>query len=82
MNEVNLLTQTILGELDHSRDDHPQKEVSDFINDSPLYIRNRSCVNFGFAENLRLLPALYLASFIYHIKPGTQLNNVMTPEIE
>ena len=82
MNEINLLTQTILGKLDYSRNDHLQKEVNDFINDSFLYIRNKFCVNFEPAESLKLFLALHLVPLIYRIKSGTQLNNMMAPEIK
>ena len=82
LNEINLLTQTILGKLDYSRNDHLQKEVNDFINDSFLYIRNKFCVNFEPAESLKLFLALHLVPLIYRIKSGTQLNNMMAPEIK
>ena len=82
LNEINLLTQTILGKLDYSRNDRLQKEVNDFINDSFLYIRNKFCVNFEPAESLKLFLALHLVPLIYRIKSGTQLNNMMAPEIK
>lgn len=81
-NEINLLTLTILGKLDYSRNDQLQKEVNDFINDSFLYIRNKFCVNFEPAESLKLFLALHLVPLIYRIKSNTQLNNLMAPEIK
>ena len=82
LNEINLLTQTILGKLDYSRNDLLQKEVNDFINESFLLIRNKFYVNFEPAESLKLFLALHLLPLIYRIKSGTQLNNMMTPEIK
>ena len=82
MNEINLLTQTILGKIDYSRNDQLQKEVNDFINESFLYIRNKFCVNFEPAESLKLFLALHMVPLIYRIKSNTQLNNMMAPEIK
>lgn len=82
INEINLLTLTILGKIDYSRNDQLQKEVNDFINESFLHIRNKFCVNFEPAESLKLFLALHMVPLIYRIKSNTQLNNMMTPEIK
>ena len=48
----------------------------------PFCIFATFCVNFEPAESLKLFLALHLVPLIYRIKSGTQLNNMMAPEIK
>lgn len=81
-NEVNLLTQIILGKVNYSGDEHLQNEINLFISNSFISINRKFGINFESVGKLRLFLALHIAPLIYRISSGTQLLNLMKNEIK
>ncbi|EOH74985.1 BglG family transcription antiterminator [Enterococcus raffinosus] len=82
INEVNLLTQIILGKLDYTGNNRLQEDINQFIDIAFESIYQKFSINFDSVDNLRLLLALHLVPLFYRIQSGTQLKNPLHSEIE
>lgn len=80
-NEVQLLTQTILGKTEYYINDSLQDQINDIINSFFIETQSKFSVNFCTNENLKLFLALHVVPMIYRIKSHTTLVNEMSSEI-
>ena len=80
-NEVQLLTQTILGKTEYYINDSLQDQINDIINSFFIETQSKFSVNFCTNENLKLFLALHVVPMIYRIKSHTTLVNEMASEI-
>lgn len=80
-NEVQLLTQTILGKTEYYINDSLQDQINDIINSFFIKTQSKFSVKFCTNENLKLFLALHVVPMIYRIKSHTTLVNEMSLEI-